>query len=54
MQEIHNLRAQISNIVVTTFPGTDADLGVRLTPPNDRQVRNHTLILVPFPDSYQA
>jgi len=49
MQEIHNLRAQISNIVVSTFPGTDADLRVRLTPPNDRQVRIiHTLIIVQF------
>jgi ATP-dependent RNA helicase DHX37/DHR1 len=38
MEEIHKLRAQISNIVVATFPGTDADLKARLTPPNDRQV----------------
>lgn len=55
MQEIHNLRGQISNIVVATFPRTEADLGARLSPPNDRQVRiTRTLTFAPFSDSFQA
>jgi len=49
MQEIHNLRAQICNIVASTFPGTDSGLRAPLTPPNDRQVRIiHTFVVVPF------
>jgi hypothetical protein len=55
MKEIHNLRAQISNIVAATFPGTKTDLGVRLSPPNDHQVRTvQSSIVSGFSDSLQA
>lgn len=39
MQEIHKLRAQISRIVASTFPGIDAGFIPKLAPPNETQVR---------------
>ena len=42
MQEIHKLRAQISRIVQSNFPGLDAGFDPKLRPPNDTQVSyNH-------------
>lgn len=38
MQEIHKLRAQISRIVQSTFPGIDAGFVPKLQPPNETQV----------------
>ena len=38
MDEIHKLRAQISNIVQTYFPGLDAGFMPNLRPPSDLQV----------------
>lgn len=38
MEEIHKLRAQISNIVQTNFPGIDAGFVPKLNPPSDLQV----------------
>lgn len=38
MEEIHKLRAQISNIVQTNFLGIDAGFVPNLKPPSDLQV----------------
>ena len=38
MEEIHKLRAQISNIVRTNFADTDAGFTPKLPPPQDIQV----------------
>ena len=38
MEEIHKLRAQISNIVQANFPGTDPQFSPLLPPPTERQV----------------
>lgn len=38
MQEIHKLRAQISRIVQSTYPGIDAGFVPKLQPPSDTQV----------------
>ena len=38
MEEIHKLRAQISNIVQTNFPGVDVSFISNLLPPNQLQV----------------
>ena len=43
MEEIHRLKAQISNIMVANFPGTEVYLKPRLGPPNDLQVRKYIL-----------
>jgi ATP-dependent RNA helicase DHX37/DHR1 len=43
MQEIHKLRAQISRIVASTFPGIDAGFVPKLPPPNETQVRPRLL-----------
>ncbi|KAF9077697.1 P-loop containing nucleoside triphosphate hydrolase protein [Rhodocollybia butyracea] len=39
MEEIHKLRAQISNIVETNFPGLDSGFVPNLNPPSDLQVK---------------
>ncbi|KAF7365220.1 putative ATP-dependent RNA helicase PB1A10.06c [Mycena venus] len=39
MEEIHKLRAQISNIVQANFPGADAGFVPKIMPPNDRQLK---------------
>ncbi|KIK69520.1 hypothetical protein GYMLUDRAFT_33890 [Collybiopsis luxurians FD-317 M1] len=39
MEEIHKLRAQISNIVQTNFPGIDAGFVPNLNPPSDLQIK---------------
>ena len=39
MEEIHKLRAQISNIVHANFPDADAGFTSKLTPPQDIQVK---------------
>ncbi|BGO88798.1 hypothetical protein NBRC10512_006938 [Rhodotorula toruloides] len=39
MEEIHKLRAQISRIVSSTFPGTDAGFVPKLPPPNETQLK---------------
>ncbi|KIL67888.1 hypothetical protein M378DRAFT_985682 [Amanita muscaria Koide BX008] len=39
MEEIHKLRAQISNIVQANFPGLDAGFMVKLVPPTDLQIK---------------
>ncbi|KAF7314366.1 hypothetical protein MKEN_00909300 [Mycena kentingensis (nom. inval.)] len=39
MEEIHKLRAQISNIVQANFPGTDAGFVLKVKPPNDLQLK---------------
>jgi ATP-dependent RNA helicase DHX37/DHR1 len=38
MEEIHKLRAQISNIVQVNFPGTDSQFSPSLPLPSERQV----------------
>ena len=38
MEEIHKLRAQISNIVQVNFPGTDPQFSSLLPSPTERQV----------------
>ena len=38
MEEIHKLRAQISNIVQVNFPGTDPQFSPLLPTPTERQV----------------
>lgn len=38
MQEIHKLRAQISAIVQSNYPGLDAGLDPKLKPPDETQV----------------
>jgi ATP-dependent RNA helicase DHX37/DHR1 len=47
MEEIHKLRAQISNIVQANFPDADTGFVAKLKPPNDLQVRpfHFTLLL---------
>lgn len=40
MEEIHKLRAQISNIVQANFPGADAGFVPKIMPPNDQQVQH--------------
>ncbi|KAH7909031.1 P-loop containing nucleoside triphosphate hydrolase protein [Hygrophoropsis aurantiaca] len=39
MEEIHKLRAQISNIVQANFPGVDVGSPANLRPPSDKQVK---------------
>ncbi|KAF5385658.1 hypothetical protein D9757_005460 [Collybiopsis confluens] len=39
MEEIHKLRAQISNIVQANFPGIDAGFVPNLKPPSDLQIK---------------
>jgi len=39
MEEIHKLRAQISNIVQVNFPGTDPQFSPLLPPPTERQLK---------------
>ncbi|KAK7056793.1 putative ATP-dependent RNA helicase DHR1 [Paramarasmius palmivorus] len=39
MEEIHKLRAQISSIMQTNFPGVDAAFVPNLQPPNDLQLK---------------
>ncbi|KAJ6508792.1 P-loop containing nucleoside triphosphate hydrolase protein [Mycena sanguinolenta] len=39
MEEIHKLRAQISNIVQANFPGADAGFVPKIMPPNDLQLK---------------
>ncbi|KAJ7044117.1 P-loop containing nucleoside triphosphate hydrolase protein [Mycena alexandri] len=39
MEEIHKLRAQISNIVQTNFPSADAGFVPRILPPTDMQLK---------------
>ncbi|BGP29302.1 putative ATP-dependent RNA helicase DHR1 [Rhodotorula toruloides] len=39
MEEIHKLRAQISRIVSSTFPGIDAGFVPKLPPPNETQLK---------------
>ncbi|KAJ7600578.1 P-loop containing nucleoside triphosphate hydrolase protein [Mycena floridula] len=39
MEEIHKLRAQISNIVQANFPGVEAGFEPRLPPPDDIQLK---------------
>jgi len=39
MEEIHKLRAQISNIVRINFADTDAGFNPNLPPPRDIQVK---------------
>ncbi|PRQ74930.1 hypothetical protein AAT19DRAFT_13952 [Rhodotorula toruloides] len=39
MDEIHKLRAQISRIVSSTFPGIDAGFVPKLPPPNETQLK---------------
>ncbi|KAJ7675833.1 P-loop containing nucleoside triphosphate hydrolase protein [Mycena polygramma] len=39
MEEIHKLRAQISNIVQANFPGADAGFVPKLMPPSDLQLK---------------
>ncbi|KAJ6559196.1 P-loop containing nucleoside triphosphate hydrolase protein [Mycena vulgaris] len=39
MEEIHKLRAQISNIVQANFPSADAGFVPKLLPPNDLQLK---------------
>ncbi|PPQ66256.1 hypothetical protein CVT24_007274 [Panaeolus cyanescens] len=39
MEEIHKLRAQISNIVQTNFPSVNAGFVPQLPPPNDKQLK---------------
>jgi ATP-dependent RNA helicase DHX37/DHR1 len=41
MEEIHKLRAQISNIVHTNFPDADAGFTSNLPPPRDIQVKKN-------------
>ena len=38
MEEIHKLRAQISNIIQVNFPDSDSQFSPLLPPPNERQV----------------
>jgi hypothetical protein len=40
MEEIHKLRAQISNIVHANFPDADAGFTSKLPPPQDIQVKS--------------
>jgi hypothetical protein len=40
MEEIHKLRAQISNIVHSNFPDADTGFTSKLPPPADIQVKN--------------
>lgn len=39
LEEIHKLRAQISNIVQTNFPDLDSGFVAKLPPPTAKQVR---------------
>lgn len=39
MEEIHKLRAQISNIVQSNFPGIDSNFDPKLKPPSDKQLK---------------
>jgi ATP-dependent RNA helicase DHX37/DHR1 len=48
MEEIHKLRAQISNIVQVNFPGTDPQFSPLLPPPTERQVKFYLPSQVPF------
>jgi ATP-dependent RNA helicase DHX37/DHR1 len=45
MEEIHKLRAQISNIVQVNFPGVDSGFVSNLRPPSALQVRQCCSIL---------
>ncbi|KAJ8518483.1 hypothetical protein ONZ45_g4442 [Pleurotus djamor] len=52
MEEIHKLRAQISHIVATHFPGTDSQFSPKLSPPSDLQLKSlRQLIVAAFIDS---
>ena len=46
MEEIHKLRAQISNIVQLNFPGLDVGFAPKIKPPSDLQVNLQTSILI--------
>lgn len=46
MEEIHKLRAQISNIVQLNFPGLDAGFVPKIKPPSDLQVNLQLHILL--------
>lgn len=46
MEEIHKLRAQISNIVRTNFADTDAGFTPKLPPPQDIQVAQYRIVRV--------
>jgi len=46
MEEIHKLRAQISNIVKTAFPAVNTSHDSDLQPPNDTQVTFYLRVLV--------
>ena len=48
MEEIHKLRAQISNIVQVNFPGTDPQFSPLLPPPTERQVKTYLPSQVQF------
>ncbi|KAI6044780.1 P-loop containing nucleoside triphosphate hydrolase protein [Pisolithus marmoratus] len=50
MEEIHKLRAQISGIVSTTFPGIDTGHQRYLQPPNEKQVLLRQLLAAAFVD----
>ncbi|KAF9534476.1 P-loop containing nucleoside triphosphate hydrolase protein [Crepidotus variabilis] len=39
MEEIHKLRAQISNLVQTNFPGSNPDFTPTLPPPDEKQLK---------------
>ncbi|KAF7299047.1 hypothetical protein MIND_00853000 [Mycena indigotica] len=39
MEEIHKLRAQISNIVQANFPGAEAGFALKVPPPSDLQLK---------------
>ena len=40
MEEIHKLRAQLSNIMKTNFPDVDVEFFANMAPPNALQVRS--------------
>jgi hypothetical protein len=46
MEEIHKLRAQISNIVRTNFPDANVGFTSKLPPPRDIQVKYHVVCYV--------
>lgn len=55
MQEIHKLRAQITNIVQGNYPGLDVQFDPKLRPPNETQVRMSSPnlhVIVPHTDAY--
>lgn len=46
MEEIHKLRAQISNIVKAAFPAVNTGHDSNLQPPNETQVTLYHRVLV--------